>query len=220
MPLVVEPVNWRARLVRSDGVRYTEVGGLPVVVQCATGEVRGLGPGWVATWASLDGRPVADALGIDPDELAPTDARNLIEVLRRLKADGLIRDADPREPAHERHDLDAVTPTRSTVTVAGAARFTRDGTMLTITPDASGTVGIELRETPRGVVVAVRRRLRRRLIDRIEVVPPVPGSPTAARNFAGIVRAVTDREELLKPGLVDLLAGVAERAVAPGSPPS
>ena len=91
-------MHWGARLVRAPGVVYTEVAGTPVLVRVDDAELQPMSPAWVSCWAGLDGRPVAEALDVDPDTVDPITSRNLIEVLRRLKAKRLIADVDSLSP--------------------------------------------------------------------------------------------------------------------------
>lgn len=219
VPEAVEPVHWGARLVRSPDCCYTEVSGTPCIVRARHGDVQALTPTWAAIWARLDGRPVADALNVDPTSLGPTDARNLVEVLRRLKGKGVVCDADPTSPPRDRHDLETLAPDASTpVDLRGSA--SRDGARLLIDPAASERVTVALTEGPAGTLVTIRRRLRRRRVTDIEVAAADGGArpERPAERLTVIVRAIEDRSVLLRPGLVDLLAGVAERAHGPGSP--
>ncbi len=218
-PGVLEPVHWGARLVRSPDARYTEVSGTPCIVRVAHGDVQALTPIWAAIWGQLDGRPVAEALSIDPASLDPIDARNLIEVLRRLKGRGVVCDADPANPPSDGHDLD--TPARAaSVEVVLRGSASRDGSTVLIDPSSPERVLVALEDGPEGTAATIRRWLRRRRVTDVEVA----GSggrergEAPAERFMVIVRAIDDRSMLLRPGLVDLLAGLAERASAPGSP--
>ncbi len=221
---VLEPVHWGSRLVRSDRYRYTEVDGTPVLVAPDDGDVRVLTPTWAGIWAQLDGRVVSGSLAVEPGTLDPVDARNLLEVLRRLKADGVVVDAprssEPapgagRDPARQ-VDLDG----RVDVTVAGIVSVADGHTVVRIDPNVSRVTTVRIVSSPSGPAVSVRRRWRRRRVDRVEIAGTTAAVPpdTSVDRFVAIVRALDDREVLFRPGLVDLLAELAEHAVAPGSP--
>ncbi len=221
---VTEPVHWDAPLVRAPEIGYTEVDGTPVLVHTRTGEIHPLTPTWSAVWATLDGRPVRRSLGIDPDTMSLIDRRNLIEVLRRLKAQGLIVDATGESGVEGDRDVDLIAPPPidGPVTVGVRGHTTRiDGAWtLRIEPDAPGYRRLRMIQRGADVDVDFRRRLRRRVVERVEVDygPSRPDVEAAVEAFATIVAAVLDRTALTTPGLLDLFAGLAERATAPGSP--
>lgn len=222
VPGVIEPVHWGSRLVRAEDLAYTEVAGTPVLVPADGAPVQVLTPAWAAVWAQLDGRPITDSLAVDPAALDPVDARNLIEVLRRLKAEGVVRDAEPDAGSRDPGELEAV-PVRAgrvAVRLGGSVVVDPTGVTLRIIAGNPARVTVELSETAVGVAVTVRRRFRRRVIDRVEVADPNASRDDALGRFSSILAALDDRDPGATPGLVDLLAGVAERAVAPGSPPS
>ncbi|HET8931005.1 MAG TPA: hypothetical protein VFN21_10140 [Acidimicrobiales bacterium] len=219
---MVEPVHWAARLVRAPGVLYTEVDGLPCLVRAADGLVRALTPTWAGIWAQLDGRPVAQALNIDPDALDPIDARNLLEVLRRLKGTEMVCDAGPADTRQPTAALDPAMVRAASVRIVldGSIDRDRSSVGLTIEPGSTGRAVLTLADAAGTVRVTTRRRLRTRTVERVSVIDPTASGADqlAAGAFASIVKAVEDRTVLLTPGLVDLLAGLAERATAPGSP--
>lgn len=204
--------------MRSADSRYTEVAGTPCIVRTEHGDVQPLTPTWAAIWARLDGRSVAEALNVDPATLDEVDARNLIEVLRRLKGRGVIGDADPADTFHDGHDLAATASEPVEITLRGTA--SRSGTAVVIDPASSQRLTVGLADGPEGTVATIRRRLRKRTVGEITCIDPStrtePSRPL--ERFAVIVRALDDRSVLLRPGAVDLLAGLAERAIAPGSP--
>ena len=219
----VEPVHWHARLLRTPSIIYTEVAGIPLLVDTTDAAVHPLTPAWAALWAQLDGRPILESLNVNPDLLTPVDARNLIEVLRRLKALGVIVDADPNAALLPSPDLtNNPTSNRVTITLRGSIEAEGQSTSLLI-GSASEQVKLRLEDTARGIVVCHRRRFRYRAIDSIHVAPqhgsdqapspePADASEAAAQTFAAIAQAFDDPAVLLTPGLVDLLAGLAERA--------
>jgi hypothetical protein len=221
----VEPVHWGSHLVRAPGLAYTEVAGIPCLVRASDGVVQTLTPTWAAIWARLDGRRVTDALNVDVQALDPIDARNLIEVLRRLKGRGAICDVDPSDSPRPAEDLRS--PTGSARTVKLVLRGSTDrhhrSTGLTVDAAAAGRASVILADGGGSVTIAIARRLRKRPVDHIAVVDSTAtGAASGAASgtvecFAAIVRAVDDRGALVTPGLVDLLAGLAERAAEPGS---
>lgn len=218
---VVEPVHWGSRLVRTPDVVYTEVAGVPCLVR-VDGVVQALTPTWAAIWAQLDGRPVDEALDVDVSTLGPVDARNLIEVLRRLKGRGVVRDVDPADTPPPAADLSSSTVPGGSVklTLHGTIDHGHDRTDFTIDPLAAECVEVTLVDGAEGVGVTIRRRLRKRRVGHIAVVDSTStdDTPVAIGCFASIIRAVDDRTKLVTPGLVDLLAGLAERAASPVSP--
>lgn len=220
---VIEPVHWGSRLVRSASDRYTEVDGTPVLVQSDQARVEPLTPTWAGIWARLDGQVVTDALGVDPDRMDPVDARNLLEVLRRLKASGSVVDASDGVASGPDHDPSRQEPLEGWAEVPFTGSVSRDGRrwMLDLDPEGSTVVTVRLHSTASGPTLSVRRRLRRRRIDQVRVGPR-PGScppATALERFVGIIGSVRDRTALVRPALVDLLAALAERADEPGSLP-
>lgn len=216
-PGLIEPVGWRSRLAQSPEFRYTEVGGVPILVRPSDVTVEALTPTWAAIWAQLDGRVLTEALGTNPEVLAPADSRNLIEVVRRLKAAGLVDDVadNGSSPAHpERQER---PPGAVRCTFGGRILTDQGSTTLLIDQHDALDLDVELRQTPAGATLMFRRRLRRRrTIDR--VVVDTDSADGAVGRFVGIVRALRDREVLVTPGVVDLFAELAERASAPESP--
>lgn len=222
----VEPVHWGARLERVPAMFYTEVDAVPCLVDSAAGRVLVLTPTWAAIWARLDGRAVTSALDVDPATLAPTDARNLIEVLRRLKAMGAVRDAagpastDRNERSDDRLAAPVATPGPVTVTLAGSIARRHGTSTLRIVPASVATATVTLTETAAGeVMVDHRHHWRRRRVEAVSV--DHPGADAAAQSaverFATIVEAVTEPTEW-SAALIDRLAGLAETATTPASP--
>lgn len=219
---VTEPVHWGARLVRSAAFVYTEVGDVPVLVRPDDGRVEVLTPTWAALWAQLDGRPVREALQVDAGRVDPVDARNLIEVLRRLKAAGVVFDA----PTGDRSGPEATDPWRQPtlagavdLVVHGSVSGTRRAPVLRIGPSGAPPVRVRIGTSSAGVVVSVRRWLRRRPVDRVQMAGAAHGDGSPVDVLVGIVGSLADRAVLFRPGLVDLLAELAERVAAPGCLP-
>lgn len=218
---VIEPVHWASRLARTPGVLYTEVAGIPCLVRASDGRVKALTPTWAAIWAQLDGRPVTEALSIEPDTLDPVDTRNLVEVLRRLKGMEVVCDADPTSPPRPA-DLGSPAAPGGSVKIAlsGSIHRDRDRVELAIEPGSTERAVVKLTDAVGAVRVTTRRRLRTRRVDHIALIDSTApdADQVAAGSFASIIKAVDDPSVLVTPGLVDLLAGLAERATAPGSP--
>ncbi len=215
----IEPVSFTARLVRAPGAFYTEVDATPVVVVVDKAAVQPLTPNWATAWAALDGRPVAEALGIDPTALDAVAARNIIEVLRRLKAAGLVCDAASLRSG-ETTDSVAEQPAAGLLVLAlhGRVEPTSDALGIVLGPSGPDTVQLSLREgadglvasTPDGpvtsvVVAASPRNASRAAVD-------------AVARLQGIVSAVADPGVLAEPGAIDLLAAFAELATTQSIP--
>lgn len=252
----VEPVHWGARLVRAPGVVYSEVAGTPVLVRVDDAELQPLPPAWAGCWAALDGGPIAEALGIDPSGIDPITSRNLIEVLRRLKAKRLVADVGSLGPddraralADDPTDQPASGPTD--LTLHGRLEHHEHGTTLTIAAppgfgpprdggappddvppddavtvhltDVDGSLAATVAGAPVHVVCAGTSASAARpptgqrgsSSDSLPAPEDVAG-PTGAEAerrvlaLAGLLAALDDPERLAEPGLVDVLAALAE----------
>lgn len=221
-PRAITPVHWGAPLRRAEGFSYTEVGGTPVIVDPVDQAIQPLPPLWASIWASLDGSPVADALEVDVAAMKPVDARNLLEVLRRMKAIGVIADVDPQDRSGSGPAVSAQVDLDRAIDVTVRGSTTRSDRVTTLLIDPAGTnhVTVRVRGTASGIHLGTRSWLRRRVIDRVEVAAALRSSFTDATvdRLAAIVEAVDDARVFTTPGVVDLLAGIAERATAPVSP--
>lgn len=218
---VIEPVHWHAHLIRSSDVVYTEVDGVPVLVGIPEGTVTILTPTWAAIWARLDGRTVVDALEIDETALGPVDARTLIEVIRRLKAADLIHDIDPSTTAARVDEVDRQSrlEDQTTIVCKGEGSVGDDTTVVTLDPAASTQITLQVTEGPTGMQWSLRDRSRWVPVARF-VVGESPTAPSGATaRFITVIGALEDPSVLVRPGLGDLLAELAERADAPGSLP-
>ncbi|MBS1849028.1 MAG: hypothetical protein JST73_12200 [Actinobacteria bacterium] len=218
---IVEPVHWGAHLVRSPEVSYTEVDGTPVVVRWVDREVEALTPTWAALWGRLDGRGVAEALDVDPGTLDPVTARNLLEVLRRFKADGLVDDAVDGGPTSHTESLAAgASASKPMPTSFTADLVVASGTVtLRLGPTIDGRIQATLDQIDGDPRIRVGRRGRRRTVTDVEVTfddPTFDDESTAPiRRFVELVRAVDPPDTSDRARLTDLLAGIAERAHAP-----
>jgi len=97
----VAPVTTRSVLRPCQGVRYTELAGVPVLYAPIDGRVHQVSPGVARVWAELDGRPLAD-LGDPPP----------VELARRLRVLGLVEDdRGPGDPRAEAPEVDGDDPT-------------------------------------------------------------------------------------------------------------
>ena len=243
----VEPVHWGARLVRAPGVVYTEAAGTPVLVRVDDAEMQPLPPAWAAVWAALDGRTAADALDVDPSTVDPITSRNLIEVLRRLKAKRLVADVDSLGPDDQKasttpfpDDQPVAGPTdvvlcghltrsseAAVVTLpphptmlAGTRRATPTSTDPSTSPSdppgevQTGPVTVQLAEADGTVVATVDG-------EPVAIVTAPAGASTpdgadgdALRcllRLADLLAALDDPTCLAEPGVVDLLAALAEQ---------
>jgi hypothetical protein len=213
-------VSFTARLVRAPGVQYTEVDGTPVVVAVEDLAVQPLSPVWAAAWATLDGRSVAEALELDPDALEPVTRRDVIEVLRRLKAARLVCDAasigtSGVTPFGD-DDLHQSTAVHAEMSFLGSttAQSEAGGVRLVVDPGGEEVVTVTLHDTSDGCSAVVEGTS----VDEVVVVDPTPDAvqgPTepSVAALTQLVAAILDAADLRPPGAVDLLAALAERAV-------
>lgn len=95
---MIEPVHWGARLGVAPDAVYTEVGGTAVAVLAEHARIVQLTGDMAALVSRLDGRPVRDALAGLLDVWDDTERRRVIELLRRCKTLGLLRDVPPGTP--------------------------------------------------------------------------------------------------------------------------
>lgn len=259
----VEPVHWGARLVRAPGVVYTEAAGTPVLVRVDDAEMQPLPPAWAAVWAALDGRTAADALDVDPSTVDPITSRNLIEVLRRLKAKRLVADVDSLGPDDQKasttpfpDDQPVAGPTD--VVLCGHLAHSPDAAVLTLPahpalrpsahrsvpaspdpatspkPDPSPPSSTDDSTSPSGpldgdltdpvtVHLVEADGIVLATVDR-EPVAIVTASPVAVApdgadgdalrclsRLADLLAALDDPTCLAEPGVVDLLAALAEQ---------
>jgi hypothetical protein len=215
----IEPVHWQARLRRSPTVRYTEVGGLPVLCDVEDRSVRVLNAPTVALWARLDGRPLADAVGVADGAWTDEELRSVIEVVRRLKASGVVEDVPG--VAHEGPRLD--TPLDEEVLSVSSIRVRAVWVSNGSGDVASGVLSLERRGDVEEVVVIPGARgpdgeMRpTRVADRVVSAVVAPRIPEVSDDvsvevvaFAAWARAVVDAAELSRAGVVDALAGLAE----------
>ena len=215
----IEPVHWQARLRRSPTVRYTEVGGLPVLCDVEDRSVRVLNAPTVALWARLDGRPLADAVGVADGAWSEEELRSVIEVVRRLKASGAVEDV----PGLATEDLGLDTPLDEEVPPVPSIRV-RAGWVPDGSGDvASGVLSLERRGDVEEVLVIPETRgpdgevRPTRAGDRVVTAVVAPRAPEVSDDvtsevaaFAAWARVVVDAAELGRPGVVDALAGLAE----------
>lgn len=113
---MIEPVHWGARLVVADDARYTEVGGAAVAVLAAQVRIVQVTGDMAALVTRLDGRPVRDALAELLSGWDDAERRRVIELLRRCKTLGLLRDAPAGASPHS-VDWSTPVPPAETFTV-------------------------------------------------------------------------------------------------------
>ncbi len=218
-----EPVHWGSQLVRATSVFYTEVAETPVLIDAKVAEVQTLTPVWAGVWGALDGRPVAEVLQVDPTTMPPVDARNLIEVLRRLKARGLIVDVAALEGSGAQ-DLDTTEPSTAKLHCTFLGAVVRHGKERTLHLDNTEheAISVVLYERDGTTQVVHGGRFRKKWINQVSIGAEVlhGGDVTPVGFLGAIVRCVSDRSLLTQPGMVDLLAGLAERATTPESIPA
>ena len=215
---VTEPVGWGSHLARKPGIGYTELAGMPVLIDPESRDIQALTAAVAGIWAQLDGRELAVALGIDPDSLGPTERRNLIEVIRRLKARGLVVDVAPDAPLDPGADLLGAGTARSMDGEFRGLLEQTDGWTLRISRSAATRVKVRLEVVADQVRVTFRRHLRRRNVDHIVIDDDhFIEDPRAPLALAAFVAALEDSQLLSSPGTADLLADLAEHVAAHGS---
>lgn len=215
MTTPLEPVHAQARLRRSPDVRYTEIRGAPVLCNTDDRSVHAFGAATVLLWAGFDGRPLTEVAGVAP---ASPKWRDLVEVVRRFKASGLIEDV-PAGEVEALPDLAAPVPIVTSLRIWGA--WADDPTA------SSGAAGVlELHSSgDEATAVEVATGHSRpgeevrpftvdgRALAGVTLPPSLRVSVGAGPEvvaFAAWVRAVADVDELRRPGVVDAVAGLAE----------
>lgn len=230
----VEPVHWGARLVRAPGVVYTEVAGTPVLVRVDDAELQPMSPAWVSCWAGLDGRPVAEALDVDPDTVDPITSRNLIEVLRRLKAKRLIADVDSLSPddraaATSAFPDDQPVAGPTDIVLRGHLAESPDGPILTLPAPTASLAGdevdhglgdtrpdlltvhlAEVNGTLTPSIVGAKLTIVTESRPEIGAGGPDGDASRCIHMLANLLAALDDSSCLAAPGVVDLLAALAE----------
>lgn len=227
----VEPVRWGARLVRAPGVVYTEVAGTPVLVRVDDADLQPLPQAWAACWAALDGRPVGESLEVNPETIDPITSRNMIEVLRRLKAKRLVVDigslgSDDRSEALTGDPTTQSTAVPTDVALHGRLEQTANGPLLTLAapptfsersePDVGqDEVVIVHIEDADGSLNASVAGAALRVVFEVAPTGPPPESPEGAERcvlaLASLLAALDDPSCLADTGVVDLLAALAEQ---------
>jgi hypothetical protein len=86
-------------------VRYSEIGGSPVLWEPVTRVLHELTPAGAGLWASFDGRTLAEIVAGAAGSMAPDDRirfeREAVEVVRRLRAVGLVEDLGDGSPPRD-----------------------------------------------------------------------------------------------------------------------
>lgn len=218
----LEPVTWRSHLMRSPLVVYTEVAGTPVLVDTESAEVQTLTPVWASIWAALDGRAIGDVLDVHELELTATELRNLLEVLRRLKARQLIVDVAKDAPVDLWTIADGTFHGRQIVTFNGTVVRTNKRTELNVGNAGERSVSVGLQSVGATTNVTVKKRFRTQRIAQVNVVSDfASGDLELPESRLGVLaRALRDRSVLTIPGVIDLFAGLAEAAHAPALEPA
>lgn|GEM_PF-2978942 len=102
-PRLLEPVGLGSRVGPCPGVRYSEIDGSPVLWEPATRVLHELTPAGAGLWASFDGRTLAeivdDATGSMMAGERARFEREAVEVVRRLRAVGLVEDLEDASAA-------------------------------------------------------------------------------------------------------------------------
>jgi hypothetical protein len=211
----LEPVHEQARLRRSPDVRYTEILGAPVLCNTDDRSVHAFSAATVVLWAGFDGRPLAEVAGVGRES---PEWRGLVEVVRRFKATGLIEDV-PAGEVEALPDLDAAVPVVTSLRVWGAwdgdSALARDqpGVFELHTPGDGATAAEVAPGSSRPGAEVPPCTVDGRAVAGVTLPPSLRVSAGAGPEvvaFAAWVRAVTDADELRRPGVVDALAGLAE----------
>lgn len=217
---MIEPVHWGARLALVDDARYTEVADTAVALSATAAEVVQLTPEMASLALGLDGRPLRDALA---DELVGWDhhdRRRVIEVVRRLKTLGLLRDV-PAGTRPDPVDWLHAPPMAEAVTVAGHVRPVDDGSGIgpvDVVLDGADAVGASAGDESddpvgREVTIAVRSAMSG---TEVMVADAATDGPTGA-PIARLVLPVdgrSPREVLGTRGRVPVPAGPLDAFVA------
>ena len=208
-PCVTEPISGRSRLVARPSVGYTEVDGQPVLADASDRAVHRLSPATAALWACLDGRTLDRVVDQAPgsDETGTARASQVLEVLRRLKALGLVVDQV------DDHTSSASAPratgaTTAPVHLAGHLSDVDDGLRLDLGRwDHEPAVAVDPVGATAGQPPTPLTALGMPVAD-----PGRAGEPLSPFDTLDLLVAAADPEDLL-PGL-DGLAHLAEHLPA------
>jgi hypothetical protein len=130
-PHLHEPLHPGSRLVRRVGVRCSELSGRPILWGPMIGTVCALSPGAVRLWLGFDGRTLAEILDEARREDAASDDRAVLEVIRSMRALGLVEDVhDDSDCAPYRDPADG-----SAFVTIHAMAIELDGSLVLRVPD-------------------------------------------------------------------------------------
>ena len=218
-PYVAEPVSIRSRIVRAEGVRYTEVDGNAVVWEPTERVLHELSPAAAGLWANLDGRPLGEVIAqveaergllADGSRPSPTEVE-VLDAVRRLRALRLVGDVSPGQGPVEELGAEGAPP--EWVQLTADLVDVDDELLVVLRGDATVEVDVT-----RNVVLAERDAapvpIGRFVIleaDRPEPRPLTPVQLLGALRAAcpDVQRSVRDRFAV-HPLLLDALAAVAE----------
>ncbi|MBS1847344.1 MAG: hypothetical protein JST73_03615 [Actinobacteria bacterium] len=228
---MLQPVHWGARLGVAPDACYSEVGDSAVAVLCGSAQVLRLSGDLAALVVKLDGRPLAESLADELASWGAQDRRRAIEVVRRLKVLGLLYDVPDGEQVTP-PDWATEPAIASDVTLAAAVATSAPATsagavihlgMATTATRATSTVTLAIDQPVAGLVLPVDETRPTRVVPGLaDPSPDAPESPDAIDVLVALVSAVTPRSTLAEPGVVDLLALIAEATPstwAPTPPP-
>lgn len=137
---MIEPLHWGSRLAVADDARYTEIAGSAVAVLARSATTVRLNGDMAALATRFDGRPVREILAAELADWERPEQRRVIEILRRLKSLGVLRDVPVGTPAG-RVDWMTVPPPAPTATLTGIVRSTWHGEDITHCVVVAGASG-------------------------------------------------------------------------------
>jgi hypothetical protein len=222
--LISEPVHWASRLRVVEGAPYTEVAGCALAVVPSTANVVLLAAETGTLVSRLDGRPLCAVLAEELAGWGDDERRPVIEVLRRLKAVGLLEDAPPGAAPRPVPWLASARATEVTVAAASAATAPRPSPGEPLPPGRIALLAVACDDGPdlhdAGTkLVTLRADGAEAAAAECLVVPVEPGrrtdgGPSPLQIFAALVTATAPRAQLTEPGVLDLLAELAETVPA------
>lgn len=208
----IEPVHWGAKLRRSPDTIYTEVGGEAVLCRTVARSLHIANEVVVGLWLLLDGRPLSEATESVAAEWSDADRRRVIEVLRRLKAVGLIEDAPAGADPADLPELDVMAAAPARLSVRATVHEVDSSTVLELHSGNDESDVVELTCGPDATLTLHAGGSGP--IDRITVLPE-PGT-TVADDPLRVVDALSVwvdslvEPDLAEPGVLDELAELAE----------
>lgn len=207
----IEPVHWGAKLRRSPDTIYTEVAGEAVLCRTMARSLHVANEVVVGLLLLLDGKTLAEATEPVSAEWSDADRRRVIEVLRRLKAVGLIEDASADADPADLPDLDEVAAAPTQLVVRATVHQVDSSTVLELHSGSDDGDAVELTLEPGA---AISLGANGDVIDRIIVMPEpdvaVLNDPLRPLDALSVWVDSLVEPDLAEPGVLDGLAGLAE----------